>query len=101
MFMQLSVRGVLVAVDVKAKRSTATKSKVTWTQSAGPNVSKNRIYRATQQSGPWALIAEVGPSTSYTNTGLSKSTAYYYQVTAVNSQGVESSRSNSALVKKK
>jgi hypothetical protein len=87
--------------NVKAKRPTAKKSVVTWTQSAGPDVAKNRIYRAIAQSGPWTLVAEINPGKSYTNTGLVKRTAYYYQVTAVSSLGAESTRSNTALVKKK
>jgi cellulose 1,4-beta-cellobiosidase len=87
--------------NVKAKRPTTRKSVVTWTQSAGPDVAKNRIYRATAQAGPWTLVAEINPAKTYTNTPLAKKTAYYYQVTAVSSLGAESTRSNTAFVKKK
>lgn len=87
--------------NVKAKRNSAKKSTVTWTQSAGPNLAKYRIYRSTAQSGPWSLLAEINPTTKYADTTLVKKTAYYYTVTAVNGTGQESPRSNAAFVKKK
>ena len=69
---------------------------LTWTQSASPNITTNRIYRGTVNSGPYSLIASVPATTSYQNNGLSSGTTYYYRVSAVNSAGLESSQSNQA-----
>ncbi|WP_141694365.1 fibronectin type III domain-containing protein, partial [Desulfosporosinus sp. BG] len=44
------------------------------------------IYRATSSSGSFTKIASV-TTTSYTNSGLSDDTTYYYKVKAVNSSG--------------
>jgi hypothetical protein len=55
-----------------------------------------KIQRATSSGGPWAQIATVGANaTSYSNSGLSASTTYYYRVLAYNSTG-NSSYSNTA-----
>lgn len=86
---------------VRAKRPSVRVGKVAWTQSTGPNVAKNRIYRAEASGGPWTLLVEIGPAKSYTDRTLERGKAYYYTVTAVNKTGQESSRSNTAFVKKK
>jgi hypothetical protein len=61
-----------------------------WSASAG--ATSYNIYRGTV-SGSEALLASGVTSTSYTNTGLTNGTTYYYQVTAVNASG-ESARSS-------
>jgi hypothetical protein len=71
--------------------------RLSWTRSAGPNVSQQRVYRSTVNGGPYTLIATVSSTaTTYTNTGLTKGTTYYYVVTAVTSSGLESAYSNQA-----
>jgi fibronectin type 3 domain-containing protein len=57
---------------------------LTWNASAGAN--SYNVKRATISGGPYTTIAS--PSlTSYTDTGLTSGTTYYYVVTAVNSAG--------------
>jgi hypothetical protein len=62
---------------------------LTWSPSSG--ATSYNIYRSTSSGGETLLTNGVG-STSFTDTGLSNGTTYYYQVTAVNSAG-ESARS--------
>ena len=50
------------------------------------------IYRAST-SGDETLLTTLGPVTSYTDTGLTNGTIYWYQVSAVNEAG-EGARSN-------
>jgi fibronectin type 3 domain-containing protein len=72
--------------------------KLTWTQSTSPNITNNKIYRATRSGGPYTLVTTVSPTTSYNDTGLNSGTTYYYVVTAVNSSSLESPYSNQASV---
>jgi hypothetical protein len=47
-----------------------------------------KIEQAASSGGPWSEIADVGPNVvSYSNTGLTPSTTYYYRVYAYNSVG--------------
>jgi fibronectin type 3 domain-containing protein len=87
--------------NVSAKRKSSKKSLVKWKQSTGANVTKNRIYRSTSQSGPWTLLTEIPAAKKYTDSTPVKGTAYYYTVTAVTGAGAESTRSNSAFAKAK
>ena len=66
-----------------------------WTQSTGSGLTNNKIYRATTSGGPYSLVATISPTTSYSDSGLSTGTTYYYVVTASNSGG-ESPYSNQA-----
>jgi hypothetical protein len=44
-----------------------------------------QIQRATSAGGPWSVLGTVGAGvTTYTDTGLSPSTTYYYDVAAFN-----------------
>ncbi len=65
---------------------------LTWNTSSG--ASSYNVYRSTTNNGPYTKVTGVA-STSYTNTGLTNGTTYYYVVTAVNSSG-ESGNSNQA-----
>ncbi len=65
---------------------------LTWTASAGA-MSYN-VKRATTSGGPYSTVGSPS-TTSFTNTGLTNGTTYYYVVTAVNSAG-ESGNSNQA-----
>jgi hypothetical protein len=66
-----------------------------WTQSVGPNVRFNRIYRSTTSGGPYTLVTQIAPKTSYNDT-VSGGGTRFYVVTAVNVDGVESAHSNQA-----
>jgi fibronectin type 3 domain-containing protein len=57
---------------------------LTWTASAG--ATSYKVKRATVSGGPYAVVASP-VSNSYTNTGLTNGTTYYYVVSAVNGGG--------------
>jgi cellulose 1,4-beta-cellobiosidase len=57
---------------------------VSWTASTG--ATSYNVKRATASGGPYTVVASP-TSTSYTDTGLTNGTTYYYVVTAVNSSG--------------
>jgi fibronectin type 3 domain-containing protein len=63
-----------------------------WTASAG--ATSYHVKRSTTNGGPYTQIA-APTSTSYTDTGLTNGTAYYYVVSALNSAG-ESANSSQA-----
>jgi hypothetical protein len=63
-----------------------------WTGSTG--ASTYRVQRGTSNGGPYSLIATVN-GTSYSDTGVSNGTTFYYVVTALNATG-ESAPSNQA-----
>jgi fibronectin type 3 domain-containing protein len=57
---------------------------LSWTASSG--ATSYNVKRATVNGGPYTTIASP-TTTSYTNTGLTNGTTYYYVVSAVNSSG--------------
>jgi fibronectin type 3 domain-containing protein len=60
---------------------------LTWTASAGAKF--YNVYRGTAEGAEGTTpIAENVTSTSYTNTRLTKGTAYFYKVAAVNAGGM-------------
>ena len=66
---------------------------VTWTQSTGPGVTQNNIYRRTSTgSYPLTPTATISAATSYLDTRLTTGANYCYVVTAVSSGG-ESAKS--------
>ncbi|WP_254450626.1 glycoside hydrolase family 6 protein [Cohnella herbarum] len=58
---------------------------LSWTASSG--ATSYTVKRATTSGGPYTNVATGLTATSYTNTGLTNGTAYYYVVSAVNSAG--------------
>jgi len=56
-----------------------------WTASA--NATSYSVKRATTAGGPYTTVATGITGTTYTNTGLTNGTTYYYVVSAVNSVG--------------
>lgn len=79
-----------------AQQSTHTVGLV-WTDSAA-TVSGYNVYRGTSTGGPYVskLTASPVTSTQFTDSGLQSGQTYYYVVTAVDSNGVESVYSNQA-----
>lgn len=57
---------------------------LTWTISTSVDITQQRIYRGTASGGPYSLVTAITDNTtsSYTNTGLTNGTTYYYVVRA-------------------
>ena len=66
---------------------------LTWNTSAGAE--SYNVHRFTSSGGPYTTIATGVTANSYTDTGLTNDTTYYYVVSAVNFYG-ESADSNEA-----
>jgi cellulose 1,4-beta-cellobiosidase len=67
---------------------------VTWTQSTGPGIIQNTIYRRTSTgSYPAAPTARISAATSYVDSKLTSGASYCYVVAAVSSSGGESAQS--------
>jgi len=66
---------------------------LTWTAASG--ATGYSVHRGTAGGGPYTTIQRELIATSFTDTGLTNGTAYYYVVTATNGVG-ESSNSNEA-----
>ncbi|WP_407643526.1 glycoside hydrolase family 6 protein [Cohnella endophytica] len=66
---------------------------LSWTASSG--ATSYTVKRATTSGGPYTNVAAGVTATSYTNTGLTNGTTYYYVVSASNSAG-ESANSTQA-----
>jgi hypothetical protein len=66
--------------------ATAGNAQVGLSWSAAANAASYNIKRATVSSGPYSTVGTT-TSTSFTNTGLTNGTTYYYVVSAVNAVG--------------
>ena len=73
--------------------ATAGDSKVDLSWTASSNATSYNVKRSTTPGGTYTTIATGVTATSYSNTGLTNGTAYYYVVSGVNSGG-ESANSN-------
>jgi hypothetical protein len=81
--------------SLSARATGKRKINLAWTQSSSAGVVSNRVYRGTS-SPTLQLIATIPATTSYNNSGLASGTTYFYQVTDINSSGLESAPSNLA-----
>ncbi len=70
---------------------------LSWTapSNGGANITSYKIYQGTSSGGETLLLSTGNSNTTYTSTGLTNGTTYYYEVSAVNSVG-EGSKSSEA-----
>ncbi len=68
-----------------AQSPTSTSSLLNW--SAGTNAASYTVHRATAAGGPYTTIASGLTATTYTDTGLTTGTTYFYVITSVNAAG--------------
>jgi fibronectin type 3 domain-containing protein len=73
---------------------------LTWRQSTSPEVLRNRVYRSTN-GGAYVPVADIPARLTWTDNSARSKTNYVYVVTAVNSLGLESPRSNSVAARPK
>ncbi|RKP53167.1 hypothetical protein D7Z26_15685 [Cohnella endophytica] len=67
---------------------------LSWTASSG--ATSYTVKRATTSGGPYTNVATGVTTTSYTNTGLTNGTTYYYVVSASNSAGQSANSAQSS-----
>jgi mannan endo-1,4-beta-mannosidase len=67
---------------------------LSWTASSG--ATSYTVKRATTSGGPYTDVATGVTSTSYTNTGLTNGTTYFYVVSATNSAGTSANSSQAS-----
>jgi subtilisin family serine protease len=73
--------------NLTATASSSSAIALQWTDNAS-NESNYSVERATSSSGPFTVIATLGANvTSYSNTGLTEGTTYWYRVQASNANG--------------
>jgi hypothetical protein len=65
--------------------ASSTQVSLTWNTVAG--AASYNVKRSTTSGGPYTTIQSNVTTTSFTNTGLTNGTTYYYVVSAVNTQG--------------
>jgi uncharacterized protein (TIGR02145 family) len=80
-----------VPTNVTAAVNSPTSITVSWSAVAG--ASNYRVYRSTSIDGTYTQVGGSITATSYTNTGLTTGTTYYYRVAAYNSSNGEGPRS--------
>ncbi|MBM3250218.1 MAG: tandem-95 repeat protein, partial [Candidatus Omnitrophica bacterium] len=78
----------LAPSNLAASALSSTEIKLTWQDNSSDEQSF-RIERSNSSSGPFSLAASISANTTtYTNTGLTPSTTYYYRVCAYKSSAV-------------
>ncbi len=66
---------------------------------ASTNVAGYNVYRSTSSNGSYSKInSSLDPNTAYTDSSVASGATYYYEATAVNSSGQESTRSTPPVV---
>jgi len=83
----------LVGTGVQASQHTVGLS---WNTDTSP-VQGYYVYRGGQNRGPYAKISTLQPGTSYTDASVLSGQTYYYVVTALGTNSLESAYSNQAV----
>jgi cellulose 1,4-beta-cellobiosidase len=81
-------------IMIRSASTTRTSLTIEW--DASLQATGYKLYRSTSSSGTFTSVYS-GSSTTYTNTGLSPNTTYYYKVTATNSAGESGFNSTGAV----
>jgi chitin-binding protein len=84
-FLQVTPGNVPAAPTNLAAAAGNAQVALTWTAASG--ATGYNVKRSTTNGGPYSNVATNVSGTSYTNTGLTNGTTYYYVVTAVNASG--------------
>jgi fibronectin type 3 domain-containing protein len=70
---------------------------LSWAPSSTPGITGYDLYRGTVMGGPYTLLTTVSPtSESYVDATAQTGQTYYYVVTSIGANGVQSSYSNVA-----
>jgi len=84
-----------VAVTLTVSAPATSSATLTWNADTATDLAGYKIYRATTSGGYGAPIATIaGNITTYIATGLQSGTTYFFVITAYDTAGNESSRSN-------
>jgi hypothetical protein len=67
-----------------------------WSDNTEPDLLSYNVSRGATSGGPYDLVESNVTASAYSDTGLAASTTYYYVVTAIDTTGNESARSNQA-----
>ncbi|MDR3342977.1 MAG: fibronectin type III domain-containing protein [Treponema sp.] len=78
------------SLSVTARAESSSSIKVSWESVS--KATSYKLYRGITSNGEYSLIQSTS-DTSYTDTGLSPDSTYYYKVSVVDSEGKEGSRS--------
>jgi chitin-binding protein len=84
-FLQIVPGAVPAAPTGLAATAGDAQVQLTWNASSG--ATSYNVKRSTTNGGPYSNVATANTATTFTNTGLTNGTAYYYVVTAVNASG--------------
>jgi fibronectin type 3 domain-containing protein len=79
---------------LSATATSSTQINLTWTASTG--AASYNVLNSTTSGGPYTTVATGIATTSYSNTGLTASTTYYYVVEAVNAGGTSANSSQAS-----
>jgi len=71
---------------------------LSWTANTDSDLAGYYVYRSTSSGGTFALVSSTG-SNSYTDTGLSANTTYYYKVAAYDTSNFESAAGSESSAK--
>lgn len=83
-------------LEITASSSEGGTLDLDWADNSEPDLAGYNVYRSTASGGPYSQVASLVTTSSYTDSGLTDGTTYYYVVTAVDTSFNESGFSNQA-----